>query len=513
MDVKVFKTFISLIITVLIFTSCASNSYESILFNKSIEDYGNTGGLTLPFDVNNTEIKIMLISDKEELSDSLVVKELSKRTGLNINITNVSTSDASRYTQLLLSTNTLPDIIKTTLDTSEVNSLGEKGIFVSVNKYLAELPNFRRIFIENDTYSSVMDDYTANDNNLYFYPKFDYQKEVTKGFLYRKDIFDKHGLKMWQGKDEFYATLKTLKTLYPDSTPYISESGINILDEWSLSFGIDFPGMFYDFDKEKWIYSGCDARFFEMLQFIKKLYDESLFHKSFLSSNQILWDWKITGKNSFVTYGDLSNMEILNGKGKSNNPDFNLSFASPPGDIFKIKKSDIIGMGPSVTNNKNSLLSLKLLDYLSSPSGIELSTLGVLNKTYEYKMGSVVYNDFSENDYIVGKELEEKYGLFIDGLTRSVDKRSPYLHYSKKEQAVLNLINEKDGFVEEYPKLKLKNEDRQKAKEIITILNNKAYEFARNYILKTDDKNFNEWTQEAYKSGLEELEEIYNKER
>ena len=134
MDVKVFKTFISLIITVLIFTSCASNSYESILFNKSIEDYGNTGGLTLPFDVNNTEIKIMLISDKEELSDSLVVKELSKRTGLNINITNVSTSDASRYTQLLLSTNTLPDIIKTTLDTSEVNSLGEKGIFVSVNK-------------------------------------------------------------------------------------------------------------------------------------------------------------------------------------------------------------------------------------------------------------------------------------------------------------------------------------------------------------------------------------------
>ena len=51
-----------------------------------------------------------------------------------------------------------------------------------------------------------MDDYTANDNNLYFYPKFDYQKEVTKGFLYRKDIFDKHGLKMWQGKDSYSTT-------------------------------------------------------------------------------------------------------------------------------------------------------------------------------------------------------------------------------------------------------------------------------------------------------------------
>lgn len=508
---KLFKLFISLILALFLFTSCASTDYESILFNKSIEDYGNTGGLTLPFDVNNTEIKMMFISDTEELSDSLMVKELSKRTGLNINITNVSQSDASRYTQLMLSTNTLPDIIKTTLEIDEINSLGEKGIFVSVNKYLAELPNFRRIFIEDDTYSSVMDDYTANDNNLYFYPKFDYQKEVTKSFLYRKDIFDKNGLKMWQGKDEFYNILKTLKTLYPESNPYISESGINILDEWSLSFGIDFPGMFYDYNKEKWIYSGSDPRFFEMIEFIKKLYDEKLLYKSFLSTTATLWDWKITGQNSFITYGDLSYMEVLNEKGKANNPDFDLFFANPPGDIFKIKKSSIIGMGPSVTNNKNSLLSLKLLDYLSSPSGIELSTLGVLNKTYEYKMGSVVYNDFNENDYIVGKDLEEKYGLFIDGLIRSVDKRSPYLNYSKKEQEVLRIINGKNGFLEEYPKLKLKNEERQKAKEIITILDNKAYEFAHNYILGTDDKNFNEWLDDAYKSGLLELEEIYNK--
>lgn len=507
---KVFKIFVSLILTVLIFTSCASKSYESILFNKSIEDYGNTGGLTLPFDVNNTEIKVMIVSDTEELSDSLFVKELSKRTGLNINITNVSSSDESRYTQLLLSTNTLPDIMKTTLKIDEINSLGEKGIFVSVNKYLAELPNFRRIFIEDSVYSSVMDDYTANDNNLYFYPQFDYQKEITKGFLYRKDIFDKNGLKMWQGKDEFYNVLKTLKELYPDSNPYISESGINILDEWSLSFGIDFPGMFYDYKEERWIYSGCDPRFLTMLEFIKKLYDEKLLYKSFLSTHETLWDWKITGQNAFITYGDLSYMETLSKKGKANNPQFDLSFANPPGDIFKVRKSDITGMGPAVTNNKNSLLSLKLLDYLASPSGIELSTLGVLNKTYEYKSGSVVYNDFNENDYIVGKELEEKYGLFMDGLLRSVDKRSPYLNYSKKEQEVLRIIYEKDGFIEEYPKLKLKNEDRQKSKEILTILNNKAYEFAHNYILGTDDKNFNEWLSDAEKSGLKELEDIYN---
>ena len=91
---KLFKLFISLILALFLFTSCASTDYESILFNKSIEDYGNTGGLTLPFDVNNTEIKMMFISDTEELSDSLMVKKLSKRTGLNINITNVSQSDA-----------------------------------------------------------------------------------------------------------------------------------------------------------------------------------------------------------------------------------------------------------------------------------------------------------------------------------------------------------------------------------------------------------------------------------
>ena len=138
---------ICILLVIVIFSSCGFKKYENIIFNKTEENYGDTGGLNLPVDINNTEIKIMLVSDTEDLSDSLVVKELSRRTGLNVNIINVMPSDAMRQTQLFLSTNELPDIVKTTLAKDEINTLGKKGTFVSINKYLNELPNFRRIFI------------------------------------------------------------------------------------------------------------------------------------------------------------------------------------------------------------------------------------------------------------------------------------------------------------------------------------------------------------------------------
>lgn len=505
------KILISIFLVLIIFTSCSFKSYENIIFSKTEENYGDTGGIDLPIDINNTEIKIMIVSDVDELSDSLVVKELSRRTGLKINIMNVLPSDSMRQAQLLFSTNELPDIIKTTLDIDEINNLGKKGTFVSVNKYLAELPNFRRIFIEDEKYNHVMNDYSASDNNLYFYPEFDFQKEFTDGFLYRKDIFEKNNLPMWNNKEEFYNTLKALKQIYPDSTPYVSQSENNIFSEWSLSFGIDFPGMFYDYDKSEWIYSGCDIRFIEMLDFIKKLYDEKLIDSKFLTTSSYLWDWKISGESGFVTYGKLSNINAVPKIQSEGVYDFRLSFANPPGNYFRFKKNSITGPGPSVTNNKNSLLSLKLLDYLSSPSGIELSTLGLINRTYEYIDGQITYSDVEKNKTVNEKSLEEKYGLFIPGLYRSVDKRSSLLKYSKGEQDVLTELYKKDAFLKEEPYIKLSDEERQSADEIEKLINNKALEYAINYILGFEVKPFNEWVLEAEKMGLSKLKSIYNK--
>ena len=94
---------------------------------------------------------------------------------------------------------------------------------------------------------------------------------------------------------------------------------------------------------------------------------------------------------------------------------------------------------------------------------------------------------------------------------RSVDRRSCVLKYSQKEQEVLNNLYQKDAFLKDEPLKKLSDEDRQNANELEKIINNKALEYAKNYILGFDVKPFNEWVSEAEKMGVSKLESLYNK--
>ncbi len=499
-----------LLLIAMVLTACSSSDGDKIIFSKTSENYGDTGGLSLPVDVNNTTIEIVVVTDVDELSDSLVIKELSKRTGLNIKLTSILPSVADRLVQLYLSTNELPDILCEDLDVNEINRLGESGTFAPVNKYLNELPNFRKKFIESEEYNSVMDEYTSGDGNLYFIPRFEYSKEITHSFLYRADIFEKNSMNLWNDSEEFYQTLKKLKELYPDSSPYVSQSGEKIFDNWAPSFGFEFPGVYYDKVQGKWKYSATHPGFIKMLDYIKRLYEEELIDRKFLDVSSYIWDWKITGENGFVTFGELSALNKTYSAGSGN--EYHLSLAPDVEGEYTTIKNNITGIGPMVTNNKNSLLSLKLLDYLLSPSGIELTTMGMVNVTYEYReTGESEYISFSKNKVLNIKDMEEKFGLFIPGLFLSVDKRSPWLKYSGNELSAIAFLN-KNGYVRDERKNKILNDsDKERANTLITALDMKAYQFAKNYILGTEDTDYPEWIAEMKKQGADELYEIYNR--
>ena len=51
-------------------------------------------------------------------------------------------------------------------------------------------------------------DLQSADGKLYMFPTYDINRDVNHGMLYRKDIFDKHGIKMWNSPEEFYNVLK-----------------------------------------------------------------------------------------------------------------------------------------------------------------------------------------------------------------------------------------------------------------------------------------------------------------
>lgn len=503
---------VSFIIAVaMIFSSCSLSVNKNVIFNGNSENYGDTGGVKLPFSVNKEEITILTESDYSDLSDKIVIKELGERTGLVINVISVPSESLYDRIKVLLSSGTLPDIMCTPLSLSEINSLGMKGTFAPVNKFLSELPNFRRIYTGESAGENVFDKYSARDGNIYNFPKYNCRRESEEGMMYRADIFEKHNIPLWNNQETFYNALKKLKEIYPDCVPFIIKDNERILDKLSPGFGIDFPNVFYDSDSNMWCYSGTDIRFKAMLDFIRKLYQEKLINDNFLTTNEDIWKAKMLSDNSFVTYGNIRYMDLFCNQKQG---DYDLQYASLPGNYKKVRKTPVVEIGPVVSANSNKLLSMKLLDYLLSPSGAELMTLGVLNKTYNYNNDDVKYLGFSLNEIVTTDMVEEKYGLFINGLFLTSDRRSPcYLYSEREEKAIEEVPKKEDIFGIRESSISMSPEDKERTEEILTNLSPKAYEFAKKYITSSniDDLEFEKWIISANNYGAEEMIKIYNK--
>jgi len=179
-------------------------------------DYGDTGGLALPLVDKPTTIKMLVVSDSTKLNEKWAVQELERRTGVKVNLEFYSTATFKEKLNFILASGDLPDIIHGP-SLAELNDLGGKGAFAAINDYLDQLPNFKALYVDNPDNNWVMKSYSDEKGNLYTWPTYGINREVNHGFLYRKDIFDKHNIPLWTNQDKFYQALKKLKELYPNS--------------------------------------------------------------------------------------------------------------------------------------------------------------------------------------------------------------------------------------------------------------------------------------------------------
>ena len=67
--------------------------------------------------------------------------------------------------------------------------------------YLDIVPNFKRTFVDTPENSWVFKSHAATDGKLYGFFGWDWNRDVNVGaVMYRKDIFDKHGIEMWNSR-------------------------------------------------------------------------------------------------------------------------------------------------------------------------------------------------------------------------------------------------------------------------------------------------------------------------
>ena len=252
-------------------------------------EIGDTGGLAVPFG-NGEEIRYLGITQTQSTA-TYAFDKLSEITGLKVKVETMPVSSFGDKIQVILASGNLPEIVGDGFPNGiyGLNDLASQGAFAAINDHLEDMPNFKRLFGEGTADNWIFKSYAASDGKLYGFPLYDTSRDVNHGVLYRKDIFDKYGIEMWNSTEEFYQALKTLKEKEPDSVPLSSKTGDQIINAYSTSWGIVGYDMYFNEEEKVWKYSDTDPAMKDMLDFLKKLYKEGLIDPEFLTCTQADW--------------------------------------------------------------------------------------------------------------------------------------------------------------------------------------------------------------------------------
>lgn len=508
---------------IMLINACTiENKYDDI--EKQIEQLGDVQGLELPIDRKGTQITMLVNSNISNLEDKFYVQKLSELTGLNIKVIPVSLANSKKKLQSMIASKQMPDISQNFLSKMELDEIAANDVLVSVNRYLNEMPNLKRLYADHPQNKRVFREYSSSDGQLYMIPTYGIKRSVNHCFMYRKDVFDRLGIPAWQDTEGFIEALQSLKEAYPDSYPFTSKLQLRLIrilaGQWGMEtakWGIDNSlSRVYDSYNHRWQYAGTSDNMKQMLLFLRELYERELLDPEFLTNTQANWEEKmLEGESSFVTLDWVDRMDRFTEKASDKIPGYDLQPGYPIGSAKKYETMDIFGsQGLIIANNSKAELSVKLADFLLSEAGAKLSTLGMPEKTYRYRDNKIEYLGFSKDRKLTINDLEEKYGLFTAGLVLRYDPECVYFQYTPRTGLMQNMAKNEELVQSVCPQFNIQNlEDGKKYDELCNLLQNEFDQFIGDYIFGNVDREegWQAWLDKADKLGVKELETLIRK--
>ncbi len=505
---KILCLILSVFMLASVLSGCGNKATENALYNPDVK-IGDTGGLKMPLSETGEEITWMVTSTVDGLNDSWVTKKIREVTGVNLQLMTVNSSNFKEKYSTLVAAKDLPDI-SGAADYIIAQDLCVQGAFAAVEDYLDVVPNFKKTFVDNPENSWIFESYKAADGKLYGFYGYDWSRDINTGVaMYRKDVFDKHGIEMWNSPETFYQTLKKLKELYPDSTPLALKTGDKSFETIAKHWGLTAHNPSYIEETGKWVYTDITPEYKEILDFVKKLYNEGLLDPEFLTATQAAWTSKMTqADKAFVTIDWIGRMSMFKEQTKDTVPEYDLRFSNPIGPDQKYEVTNQVCWARYVSNNDKAETAFKLLDFILSPAGKELITMGIEGETYTLNSeGKAEYIEFPGKIPTIN-ELEEKYGMFVEQMYLSFDRRSSYFQFTKEEQEAQDYMLDENHVRAFDPILTFTAEDQERCNEINSELNKAAKEFSVKYVL--GNESWDDWLKKAEKLGASELIKIHN---
>lgn len=475
------------------------------------------GGLELPFANGDVEITMYFGTQYPMTEDYYFFKRLSELTGVKVKPVVYTKDIAAEKFSTLLATAELPDIFVNSYISglSNLNMYGDQGALANVYDYLDVMPNFKKIFIDDADNNSLWVTYSSGTTGAnYCMPIYKLNRDVNFGWMYRADVLKEVGVEPWTDNESFVAALRAIKAAYPDSYPLSTNAnalGLNkrIASHWDMN---DLP-IAYDWETGKYWDAATSDNYKAMLDFFQGLMTEGLMDPEWFTHTIDSWTAAMLNDRAFVTEQWIGRMALMNDQTAESDPDFDLVYGRPIGNGKMQELSKFSSWGASVANNENTEISMKIVDFLYSDLGSELMTMGLEGETYTINEdGTYTYPEIEGTVTI--NILEEKYGMWIEGLYLHPARKSAYYAYTPYEQAAQDLINNDCG----YTRLPLgwtadNDDDQAIVDQLLAEYNQKMAAFCASYIMNPNagDAEWAEWVKTARADYSDEMLAIMNK--
>lgn len=355
-----------------------------------------TEGTTAPVEVEYTrpdlggaKIVAHFASTTVEDGDCYVDRTVSKL--LNCDWEVHAGIDYAGSTVPMIAEGKVPDLIGRNGYGVQEITFGDEGAFINYYDYLDQMPHVKA-FIEDPANADYIKQYTVREGVMYCLP---IEREVDTniwGYLYREDIFEKHNLTWPTNQEEFYNVLVKLKELYPNSYPLVirpQNADQHGLMAWSFTWGANLKktGLTLNEDGE-YFYAYISDEMKEMAQFLKKLLDEGLLHPSYSTIESATWNEVMSNNTSFITYDKVTKILDIAPIASELNPEWKMT----SGEVFPMGSNGVAATSAAgktaavsyaIGNNDNVENTIKFVDWMYSPEGIEVTNWGIEGESYE----------------------------------------------------------------------------------------------------------------------------------
>lgn len=280
-------------------------------------------------------------------------------------------------------------------------SWAKEGLLVPVAESVEELkekmPNYVKLFEDID---AVYDLAASADGKLYYLPSVR-QEKAQMCWVYRKDVFDKLGIKEFpKTTTEFIEVCKKIKAAYPDQI-IISSNGqkTSSLTGFFQAFGIPELAMadhsYVERDGTFVPFALTTDQAREMYKMVHELYQLNIIDKEILSIEKDQFYARCASDNAFITYNYVYNTETFDKKTNANGKTgaqwawtSNMLTNDPArGTLFK-KDPAYSNWGPAFSYGSDSEEGkldkvLELYDWFSTNEGQVYTTYGVEGVSYD----------------------------------------------------------------------------------------------------------------------------------